>query len=227
MSLRRVCAVTLATAAVAALAGPAAAGPRHWFYDSYGAYERGAVIDFGFWAGPRPWAPRYYAPPPRRRQAAYPPLYPGERPVRPELYYEVAPGEFVPIYGNSGDEAPALRAYGDTRGYRQAPVAPAIKPQRRLTDVPTPRPKPTVPQKLATTAPAPTIVETDTPADKVSGAPISCDKARRIVSGFGFSDIRTLGCSGNEYGFSAKRDGKDFEIKLSSLTGELVQVKRR
>jgi len=227
MRLQSICAAAVGAAALAALAGPAAAGPRHWFYDSYGAYDRGAVVDFGFWAGPRPWPPRYYAPPRPRRYAAYPPLYPGERPVRPDLYYEVAPGEFVPVYGDNGVQAPVPRADGGTGGYSEAPLAPVTKPPRRLSYVPKPRPKPPVPQKLANNAPEPTIVEKDRPADKVTGAPMSCDKARQIVSGFGFSDIRTVGCSGKEYDFSAKRDGKDFDIKLSSLTGELTQVKRR
>jgi len=172
MSWQRICAAVLATAGLAA-AGPATAGQRHWFYDSYGAYERSAVDDFGV-------------------LAASPP-----------------------------------RADGSAGRYRQAPVAPAKRPQRALTDVPKPRAKPAVSQELATRVSEPAVVRTTAPVDKVSGASISCDKARRIVSGFGFSDIHALSCSGKEYGFSAKRDGEDFDIRLSSLTGELIRVKHR
>lgn len=238
MALRRICAAAAGVAAVVALAGPATAGPRHWFYDSYGAYDRGAVVDFGFWAGPRAWWPGYYGPPRPRRYAAYPPLYPGERPARPGLYYEVAPGEYVPAYGDrasgrGGSSRPASVAPQvkprPQLSYvpRPVPIEPRVKPQPMLTYVPRPRPKPPVPQKLAVIAPAPAIVETDAPDGKVSGAPMSCDKARQIVSGFGFSDIQALTCKGEEYGFTAKRDGDAFDIRLSSLTGKLIRVKRR
>lgn len=55
---------------------------------------------------------------------------------------------------------------------------------------------------------------------------ISCAKARKIVSEFGFGDIRTLSCTGREYGFEAQRDGKPYRIRLSALSGELTSVKR-
>lgn len=55
---------------------------------------------------------------------------------------------------------------------------------------------------------------------------ISCSKARKIVSEFGFGDIRTLSCTGREYGFEAQRDGKPYRIRLSALSGELTSVKR-
>ncbi len=254
MKSQAICAVALATAGLAALAGPAGAGPRHWFYDSYGAYDRGAVVEFGFWAGPRPRAPRYYAPYRPRYYApyrppyyagyppAYAPAYPGPQPVTPEYYYEAAPGQFVPIYGDDGEPVAAPDRNRARANYRQPSVPFPNRPRQGLAYVPKPMPKPPVPETLAATAPRPGIVETDTAASKATGPAIiakdkiaskatgpaiSCDKARQIISGFGFTDVRTLGCAGKEYGFAARRDGKDFEVRLSSLTGELIQVKRR
>ena len=55
---------------------------------------------------------------------------------------------------------------------------------------------------------------------------LSCNKAKSIVSGFGFSDITPRICTGNVYDFNAKRDGKPYSIKVSSLSGELKDVKK-
>jgi len=55
---------------------------------------------------------------------------------------------------------------------------------------------------------------------------LSCNKAKSIVSDFGFSDIIARTCTGNIYDFSAKRDGSPYSIKVSSLSGELKGVKK-
>ena len=55
---------------------------------------------------------------------------------------------------------------------------------------------------------------------------LSCNKAKSIVSGFGFSDVTPRTCTGNVYDFKAKRDGKPYSIKVSSLSGELKAVKK-
>ena len=55
---------------------------------------------------------------------------------------------------------------------------------------------------------------------------LSCAKAKSIVSGFGFSDITARSCKGTVYDFNAKRDGKPYSVKVSSLSGELKGVKR-
>lgn len=76
------------------------------------------------------------------------------------------------------------------------------------------RPKP---KKVATTGTA-------------TGAPtgnLTCDKAKSIVSGYGFADIQTQSCSGQVYSFAAKRGGKSFAVKVSALNGELTEVKRQ
>ena len=61
---------------------------------------------------------------------------------------------------------------------------------------------------------------------KLTSNQLSCDKAKSIVSGFGFSNITTLSCTGAVYGFNAKRDGKPYSVKVSSLSGELKGVKK-
>jgi hypothetical protein len=226
MNLRILSATAVAATGLVALALPADAGRRHWFYGSYGAYDRGAVVEFGFRPGPRPMAPM-----PPAYYPGYPPSYPGPHPTAPEFYYEVAPGQFVPVYGNDEDAMVPDRN-GNPVSYRpvsRAPMsrAPVEAPRRSLVLVPKPKSKPPVPQKVAVGAPNEPIVETDAPADKRNGPAISCARARQIVGDFGFTAIEPLGCAGKEYGFRAQRDGKDFEVRLSSLSGELIEVKRR
>ncbi len=222
MDLRKIGAVALAVATCAALTATAEAGGRHWFYGNYGAYNRGAELDFGFWAGPRP------APPPPQYYAAYPPVYAGPQTVAPDFYYEVAPGSYVPVYANDGQgRSVVLDEYGNPLPYRPAPRTRQAQQPRQLSAVPKPKPKPEVPQQVAATDPKATIVETDKTVQKPTETVISCDKARQIVGGFGFTDIQTVGCAGKEYGFRARRDGKDFDVRLSSLSGQLISVKRR
>lgn len=61
---------------------------------------------------------------------------------------------------------------------------------------------------------------------KLSANQLSCKKAESIVSEFGFSDITPRTCNGSVYDFNAKRDGKPYSVKVSSLSGELKGVKR-
>ena len=61
---------------------------------------------------------------------------------------------------------------------------------------------------------------------KLTANQLSCDKAKTIVSDFGFSDITPRTCTGTVYDFNAKRDGKPYSVKVSSLSGELKGVKK-
>lgn len=61
---------------------------------------------------------------------------------------------------------------------------------------------------------------------KLTSNQLSCNKAKTIVSGFGFSDITARTCTGTVYDFNAKRDGKPYSVKVSSLSGELKGVKK-
>jgi hypothetical protein len=65
------------------------------------------------------------------------------------------------------------------------------------------------------------------PKPKAAAKPaLSCDKARAIVAGYGFTNVEPQTCKGKVYAFGAKRDGKSFSVKLSSSSGELTEVKR-
>jgi hypothetical protein len=55
---------------------------------------------------------------------------------------------------------------------------------------------------------------------------ISCDKAQGIVSGYGFQSVSPQVCVGKTYSFRATRDGKSFEIRMSSASGELTEVRK-
>lgn len=56
---------------------------------------------------------------------------------------------------------------------------------------------------------------------------ISCSKAKKIITDYGFSDVTKITCKGKAYDFKAKRDGTPFKITLSSLSGELTKVLRQ
>jgi hypothetical protein len=66
---------------------------------------------------------------------------------------------------------------------------------------------------------------TQTPQKKATS--ITCDKASKIVAGYGFSAVKASTCQGKEYAFAATRDGAAYVIKMSSASGELTQVKKQ
>lgn len=63
-------------------------------------------------------------------------------------------------------------------------------------------------------------------AKATAGGGMSCDKAQKIVSGYGFTGISSKVCQGQVYEFNATRDGKTFLIKMSAASGELTEVKK-
>ncbi len=88
------------------------------------------------------------------------------------------------------------------------------KSQKPVTSKPSASKKPTT-QKQAT-APQPK-----------KPAIISCDRASKIVAGYGFSAVKPSTCEGKEYAFAATRDGKSYVIKMSAANGELTQVQKQ
>ena len=62
---------------------------------------------------------------------------------------------------------------------------------------------------------------------KKQNASISCERASKILDGYGFSSVKASNCEGKEYAFAATRDGKSYVIKMSSANGELIQVKKQ
>ncbi len=65
-----------------------------------------------------------------------------------------------------------------------------------------------------------------TPTKMLASNQLSCAKAKSIVSDYGFSGITARTCTGTVYDFTAKRDGKPYSVKVSSLSGELKGVKK-
>lgn len=63
-------------------------------------------------------------------------------------------------------------------------------------------------------------------AQASSGKLIACDKAQSIVGGYGFEGVKASDCDGQLYAFTATRGGKPYTIKLSSVSGELTEVKK-
>jgi len=108
----------------------------------------------------------------------------------------------------------------DESYYEPEPAPPArpkaVKPPPAKPATATAPANPALPQKTATTAPAKPLAD----------GPLSCEKATELVSGFGFSSVEASSCAGKLYAFNAKRDGKNFAIKLDPASGQLTEVKK-
>ena len=115
-----------------------------------------------------------------------------------------------------------------------------IAPRKKKTAKAVPAPKPTVKKsvasakKKAVTSPETQSVAsvekkavTSTEKKTASAATgMSCDKAEKIVSGYGFTSVKPTTCTGQVFAFNATRSGKAYVIKLSSASGELTEVKK-
>ena len=62
--------------------------------------------------------------------------------------------------------------------------------------------------------------------DSAPPAKVDCKKGASIVSGYGFSTVTTKSCTGPTLVYGATRSGKNFEIQVSSVSGELTTVKK-
>ena len=118
--------------------------------------------------------------------------------------------------------------YGDEDGYYQPgyegeePVY--IAPKKKKTARAAPAPKPTVKKSVAL---AKKKAVTSTEKKTASAATgVSCDKAEKIVSGYGFAGVKPMTCTGQVFSFNATRSGNAYIIKLSSANGELTEVNK-
>ena len=173
---------------------------------------------FGFGYQPNPYV---YAPPP----IFYPPP-PGVRETAPGVYeYEVAPGQWVrvrPGYGYREQRRDRrLRARRQPLDALRSPGPPPV-PQRK----PEPGDEPEVAVRGVPAATPPAQAAAQAPATS-AGAVISCEAAADIIKSFGFSDVQPTRCSGDTYGFDAARDGNAYSIEVSSVDGELTEVRKR
>jgi hypothetical protein len=96
------------------------------------------------------------------------------------------------------------------------PSAPASAAKPGTPAKPATAANPSLPQKTAAA----------TAAKPSGGAPLTCEKATEVVSGYGFSSVEASSCAGKLYAFNAKRGGKTFAIKLDPASGELTEVKK-
>jgi hypothetical protein len=60
----------------------------------------------------------------------------------------------------------------------------------------------------------------------VSTKTIGCTAGAAVVTGYGFGDVKPRACTGTTYAYTAARGGKNYEIKLTAATGEIVDVKK-
>jgi len=158
--------------------------------------------------------PGYFPPPPPRRVYRY----------YPDVYEDDDYGNDYGYYGDDYDDEAYSSNEPEPRYYQPRPhkkkstaSAPAkVKPQT----VEKPKKKPS----QTASAPEPKPNKT---TDTSASANMSCDKAKSVVMGYGFSDIQPKICSGSVYSFAASRGGKSFSIKVSALNGVLTEVKRQ
>jgi hypothetical protein len=208
------------------LAGlPAAeAQQRHWFFDSYNQYDGNVFVPYN---NRRPlW--RYHR-------------YPWWRPGLPQdsvVEYEVAPGQWVTVYPDGRTVYPRGMRKPQEEFEQPESLRHAQRPPVR-TNVPLPKTKPPASQsaKIESADSENSLAAIELPPDSTSRAvdsmptgslkSVNCEEAQKIVTDFGFSDVRATSCSGKTYALEAIRDGQPYSIKLSAADGELTEVKKR
>jgi hypothetical protein len=144
-------------------------------------------------------------------------------------YYPAPDGVYAPDY------------YGDGRDYYYVPRKkrhPYYDQQDSYYDPQYDEPvyvKPHKKKKIAKTAPAAnpvvkkpvvTTSKKNVPTASQTAGGMSCDKAGKIISDYGFSSVKATSCKGKVYAFNATRSGKNYLISLNAASGELTEVKK-
>ena len=134
---------------------------------------------------------------------------------RPLSYYDPDDDYYDPQYRDENDEPvyvppkkkkKAVKSVSAPKSIVKKPVETAEK-----------KPVETVEKKAVASVEKKTVPAT---------AGMSCDKAEKIVSGYGFTSVKPTTCTGQVFAFNATRSGKAYVIKLSSASGELTEVKK-
>ncbi len=131
-------------------------------------------------------------------------------------YYPGLDDIYDPGYGDTYYLPPQQDDYYDPQ--YDEPVY--VRPHKKKTAKIAPKTYAT-PKKSATAAPR----NVTKPTRQASNA-MSCDKAGKIISGYGFSGVRPASCKGQVYAFNATRGGKAYLVRLSAASGELTEVKK-
>ncbi len=119
-------------------------------------------------------------------------------------------------YYDPGDDYYEPRFRGDEPAY--------AAPKKKKTVKAVPVPKPVTRKSLASTENKAAATTEKKAAPAAAG--MSCDKAGKIVSGYGFTSVKPTACTGQVFAFNATRSGKAYVIKLSAASGELTEVKK-
>ena len=134
---------------------------------------------------------------------------------RPLSYYDPDDDYYEPQYRDEDDE----------------PVyVPPKKKKKAVKSVFVPKPVIKKPVVTAQKKPVETVEKKAVASVEKKTVPatagMSCDKAEKIVSGYGFTSVKPTACTGQVFAFNATRSGKAYVIKLSSASGELTEVKK-
>ena len=163
---------------------------------------------------PRFFQPDYYTYYPRPRDL-YSHDFEDDDDGRPLAYYDPDDDYYEPQYRDEDDEPVYL---------------PPKKKKKTVKSVSVPKP---VIKKRVVTADKKSVETVEKKAvasvEKKTApatAGMSCDKAEKIVSGYGFTSVKPTACTGQVFAFNATRSGKAYVIKLSSASGELTEVKK-
>ena len=143
-------------------------------------------------------------------------------------YDEPDDGYYVPRYRN---DEPGQFAQKRKKTVKAVPAAkPLVKKSVAVTEK-----KPAVvaskkiaavtEKKIEVATKGSAVVSAETKVAPVT-AGMPCDKAEKIISGYGFTSVKPTVCTGEVFAFDATRSGKAYVIKLSSASGELTEVKK-
>ena len=138
----------------------------------------------------------------------------------PLAYYEPDDDYYEPRY-YEGEEPVYIAPKKKKK--KTAKAAPATKPVNKKSVASTEKKAVTSKSVASVEKKAVTSTEKKT-ATAATG--MSCDKAEKIVSGYGFTSVKPTTCTGQVFAFNATRSGKAYVIKLSSASGELTEVKK-
>ena len=143
-------------------------------------------------------------------------------------YDEPDDGYYMPRYRN---DEPGQIAQKKKKTVKAVPVTkPVAKKSVAATEK---KPVTIASKKIATATEKKIVVATGGNTAASTGkkvAPVtsgmSCDRAEKIISGYGFTSVKPTACTGQVFAFNATRSGKAYVIKLSSASGELTEVKK-
>ncbi len=105
-----------------------------------------------------------------------------------------------------------------------APVETAAKPKAKVVVVA--KPKLVIPRNVQTATLSKPDVTVKPKSKPVSSKTIGCTAGAAVVTGYGFGAVKPRACTGNTYAYTAARGGRNYEIKLTAATGEIVDVKK-